>query len=105
MYEDPEYGSRFGSFKRILLFTDGKSNIRPQKTFTNAVDLRLMGVEIFVVAHSDQYYEDSEDLRYIASSADAHLYRLGELRGFVKHGHAYAAASSVSAREDSSGFG
>ena len=84
MYEEPQFGARFGSFKRILLLTDGNSNIQPEKTFTNAIDLRLMGVEIFVIAYGDSYLDGIEEMTYIASSSDAHLYRLGDIRGLVR---------------------
>lgn len=43
-----------------------------------------MGVEISVTAHGDSYLDGIEEMKSIAFSSDAHLYRLGYVHGFVK---------------------
>ena len=43
-------GGRVSSQKKVLLITDGQSNIQKQLTIPKAKNLKNMGVEIFVVA-------------------------------------------------------
>lgn len=82
MFQNPGSGSRVGSFRRVLVVTDGQSNVKRNKTLSNARELKIYGAEIFVVAVGD-YVEGIDELVQMASS-DAHLYRAGDMQGFVE---------------------
>ncbi|KAK3715035.1 hypothetical protein QZH41_002684 [Actinostola sp. cb2023] len=67
-------GYRRLSYKRLLIVTDGQSNVEKQKTLYNAFRLKNMGIEIFVVAVG-KYLRGIAEIVGLASSSDAHLYR------------------------------
>lgn len=81
MFVEEQYGARQGSFRRILLVTDGQSNINRPETIPSAGQLKLlMGVEVFVIAVGE-YLEGIKELVQMASSTDAHMYRVLNMRG------------------------
>ena len=61
--------------KRVLLLTDGSSNMHVHLTLYRAFQLKMMGVEIFVIAIGS-YMPGIQELVAIASSTDKHLYRV-----------------------------
>lgn len=78
-----ESGYRRLSYKRLLVVTDGQSNIEKQKTLYNAFRLKNMGIEIFVVAIGS-YLKGIAEIVGLASSTDAHLYRVRNMRGLLE---------------------
>ena len=81
MFVEEQYGARQGGFRRILLVTDGQSNINRAQTIPSAEQLKLlMGVEVFVIAVGE-YLEGIKEMVQMASSTDAHMYRVLNMRG------------------------
>lgn len=76
-------GLRLGSYKRALILTDGQSNVKKEKTLYNAFRLKDLGVEMFVVAVG-KYMKGISEIVGLASSTDAHLYRVTNLKDFVE---------------------
>lgn len=74
---------RVGSIRRILLVTDGLSNVQSQRTLFRGWQLRATGAEIFVMAVG-QYDQGFEEIIGLASSTHAHLYRVAHMRGFLR---------------------
>lgn len=83
MFQSAWSGSRVGSFRRVLVISDGQSNIKRNKTLWNAMALKLNGAEIFVVGVGE-YLDGIDELALMASSTEAHLYRAGDMQGFVE---------------------
>lgn len=83
MFQNPSSGARAGSFRRVLVVTDGQSNVKRNKTLLNAMDLKLNGAEIFVIGVGE-YLDGIHELVHLASSLDAHLYRAGDMQGLVE---------------------
>lgn len=83
MFKNPGTGARLGSFRRVLIVTDGQSNIKRDRTLWNAMDLKLNGAEIFVIGIGE-YIEGIDELARLATTLDAHLYRAGDMQGFVE---------------------
>ena len=83
MFQNARSGSRIGSFRRVLVITDGQSNIKRNKTLWNAMALKLYGAEIFVVGIGE-YLDGIDELALMASSLEAHLFRAGDMQGFVE---------------------
>ena len=83
MFQNPSSGARAGSFRRVLVVTDGQSNVKRNKTLLNAMDLKLNGAEIFVIGVGE-YLDGIHELVLLASSLDAHLYRAGDMQGLVE---------------------
>ncbi len=83
MFKNPRTGARAGSFRRVLIVTDGQSNIKRDKTLWKAMDLKLNGAEIFVIGIGE-YVEGIDELAHLATTLDAHLYRAGDMQGLVE---------------------
>lgn len=83
MFVGDQYGARQGSFRRILVLTDGQSNIKRDETVPSAFQLKLLGVEVFVVAVGE-YLEGIQEIVQMASSTDAHMYRVLNMSNLVK---------------------
>lgn len=83
MFQDPRTGARVGSFRRVLIATDGQSNIKQDKTLWKAMDLKLNGAKIFVMGVGE-YVDGIDELAHLASTLDAHLYRAGDMQGFIE---------------------
>lgn len=83
MYVGDQYGARQGSFRRILVVSDGQSNINRDETVPSAFQLKLLGIEVFVIAVGE-YLEGIQELVQMASSSDAHMYRVMNMRGLVQ---------------------
>ena len=61
--------------KRVLLLTDGTSNMHIHLTLYRAFQLKILGVEIFVIGVGN-YMPGIQELVGIASSTNRHLYRV-----------------------------
>lgn len=83
MFAGDEYGSRKGSFRRILVVTDGQSNIKRAETVPSAVQLKLQGVDVFVIAVGE-YLDGIQEMVQMASSTGAHMYRVMNMRGLAE---------------------
>ena len=83
MFVDEQYGVRQGSFRRILIVTDGQSNIRRTETTPRALELKFLGIEVFVIAVGE-FLPGIKELAEMASSTDAHMYRVQSMSGFME---------------------
>jgi len=61
--------------KRVLLLTDGSSNINVHLTLYRAFQLKILGVEMFVIGVGN-YMPGIQELVGIASSTNRHLFRV-----------------------------
>lgn len=78
-----ESGARPGYRKRVLIVTDGHSNVDKQKTLYRAFQIKNTGTEIFVIAVG-RYLKGIAEIVGLASSTDAHLYRVADTRGLLR---------------------
>ncbi|EDO50015.1 predicted protein [Nematostella vectensis] len=69
--------------RRILIFTDGQSNVKEQMTLYRAFRLKKRGVEIYVVAVG-KYLYGMHEIIGLATSSSHHLYRVRSMKDFVK---------------------
>ena len=76
-------GARPESRRKVFVVTDGRSNIKQRQTIQNAKQLWLMKVEVFVVAVGE-YLEGMGELTGMASSSDAHMYRVADADGLIR---------------------
>jgi Mg-chelatase subunit ChlD len=76
-------GVREQSLKRVLVVTDGRSNVGKETTLYEALELKVLGIEVFVVAVG-KYVEGIEELIGIATTRERHLFRVDSLGGFIK---------------------
>ena len=83
LFMNESAGMRPLAFKRILIVTDGQSNVEKEKTLFAALKLKMMAIEIFVVAVGD-YIKGIHELVGLASSSDAHLYRVKNMEDFAR---------------------
>ncbi|XP_032227508.1 uncharacterized protein LOC116610940 [Nematostella vectensis] len=83
LFENPESNVRNDSRRRVLLVTDGLSNVRKQLTLLRAFELKASGIEVFVVAVG-RYRYGMEEIVGMASSTQAHLFRVSSMNGLVK---------------------
>ena len=83
LYTNLSSGVRLASFKRILIVTDGQSNINRSLTIENAFRVKQLGVQIFVVAVGE-YLDGLQELVAMASTTYAHMYRVSDLQGFAE---------------------
>lgn len=74
---------RVGSKRRILLITDGLSNVKRHQTLLRGDQLKAAGAEIFVMAVGS-YDQGFEEIVGLASTTNAHLYRVAHMKGFIK---------------------
>ncbi|XP_078351092.1 collagen alpha-1(XXII) chain-like isoform X2 [Oculina patagonica] len=61
--------------KRVLLFTDGSSNMNIHLTLYRAFELKILGVEMFVIGVGN-YMPGIQELVGVASSTNRHLFRV-----------------------------
>ncbi|XP_074632186.1 matrilin-3-like [Acropora palmata] len=78
-----ENGARPGLRKRVLIVTDGQSNVAKEKTLMRAAQIKRTGTQIFVIAVG-RYMKGVSEIVGLASSTDAHLYRVANTKGFIK---------------------
>lgn len=76
-------GVRGGSLKRVLVVTDGKSNLNKETTLFEAMELKLLSIEVFVVAVG-KYVDGIEELIGIATTRERHLFRVDSFGGFIE---------------------
>lgn len=76
------HGGREQSFKRVLIITDGQSNIKRNMTIPIARSLKTRGIEVFVIAVGE-YLDGIDELSKMASSPNAHMYRVEDMSGLV----------------------
>ena len=79
---NPHSGARPKTNKRVLIVTDGQSNIRKDKTLYRAFQLKTTGAQVFVIAIGS-YLKGIDEIVGLASSTDAHLYRVANSEGLV----------------------
>lgn len=75
-------GARQGSYKTVLIVTDGQSNVHQEKTLFEAFQLKNSGVQVFVVAVG-KYIEGIAEVMGLASSTDAHMFRVADTESFL----------------------
>ena len=75
--------ARPGVSKRVLIVTDGQSNVDKQKTLYEALQLKNAGIQVFVIAVG-KYLKGIAEIMALASSTDAHLYRVADSQGLLK---------------------
>ncbi|XP_032223549.1 cuticlin-6 [Nematostella vectensis] len=73
-------GATPGAIGRVLIITDGLSNVQRNLTLFNAYKLKMAGPEIYVVAVG-QYLYGLHELVGLASSTENHLFRAQSMRG------------------------
>ncbi|XP_078351088.1 von Willebrand factor A domain-containing protein 1-like [Oculina patagonica] len=78
-----ECGARPGYRKRVLIVTDGQSNVHKHKTLFEAFKIKLTGTQIFVIAIG-KYLKGISEIVGLASSTDAHLYRVADVKGLLR---------------------
>lgn len=83
LIESDTSNARPRSRKRLLIVTDGQSNVHSRKTLHRALELKRLLVEIFVVAVGD-YIPGINEVVGLASSTDAHLYRVENFEGLIR---------------------
>ena len=76
-------GVRKVSYKRVLILTDGSSNVNKEETLFNAFKLKELGAEIFVIAVG-KYLKGISEIVGMASSTDHHLYRVRDMGLLLK---------------------
>ena len=76
-------GARPGVRKRVLIITDGQSNVEKHKTLFRAFQLKMTGTQIFVIAIG-KYLRGISEIVGLASSTDAHLYRVADVNGLLR---------------------
>lgn len=76
-------GARPGYRKRLLIVTDGQSNVDKEKTLYRALQIKSTGTEIFVIAVG-RYLKGISEIVGLASSTDAHLYRVADVKGLLR---------------------
>lgn len=78
-----ECGARPGVRKRVLIITDGQSNVEKHKTLFRAFQVKMTGTQIFVIAIG-KYLKGISEIVGLASSTDAHLYRVANVEGLLR---------------------
>jgi len=68
---DPQYGSRAGVAKLVILITDGNPNVDADKVLDEAQNLRSAGIRVSVVGIS---FADEELMRKIAYTPEDYIY-------------------------------
>ena len=76
-------GLRNISYKRVLILTDGRSNVEEDKTLYNAFSLKEIGAEIFVIAVG-KYLKGILEIVGMASSTNDHLYRVENMGALLE---------------------
>ena len=80
---NPASGIRRRSYKRVMIVTDGRSNLFKELTLWRSLQLKFMGVEIYVMAVG-KHVHGIQELASIATTASAHMYRVKDFTSFVK---------------------
>lgn len=75
LFLDKKSKLRPGAKKRLLLLTDGSSNMNVHLTLYRAFQLKIIGVEMFVIGVGN-YMPGIQELVGIASSTNKHLFRV-----------------------------
>ena len=83
LLENPNSGLIKGAESKVLIVTDGQSNVKSELTLNKAQALKQSNTEIFVVAIGYHVYGMSE-LLDLASTVDSHLFRVQDMKSFVE---------------------
>ncbi|EDO28778.1 predicted protein [Nematostella vectensis] len=83
MFTTSKYGSTPGGLARVLVVTDGRSNIEKHRTERKAFKLKANGIEVFVIAIGD-YLEGMDELARMANTKYAHMYRVEDVKGLAR---------------------
>ena len=82
LLENPNSGRLARGQSKVLIVTDGQSNVRSELTLKKAQTLKQLKIEIFVVAVGYHIY-GMEELVGLASTGDTHMFRVQDMRTFV----------------------
>lgn len=80
---NPRNGARDGVAKRVLIITDGQSNMHKTKTLYRGLQLKNAGAQVFVIAVG-KYIKGINEIVSLASSTDGHLYRVRDTNGLLR---------------------
>ena len=80
---NPHNGARRGVPKRVLIITDGQSNMHKTKTLYRGLLLKNAGAQVFVIAVG-KYIKGINEIVSLASSTDGHLYRVRDTNGLLR---------------------
>ena len=80
---NPRNGARRGVPKRVLIITDGQSNLHKIKTLYRGFQLKNAGAQVFVIAVGE-YIKGINEIVSLASSTDGHLYRVRDTNGLLR---------------------
>lgn len=75
LFQNKNSKLRPGAKKRVLLLTDGSSNVNVHFTLFRAFQLKMLGVEMFVIGVGN-YMPGIQELVGIASTTNRHLFRV-----------------------------
>ena len=76
-------GRRVGATKVVLLVTDGQSNAQKHLTIPKANELKIIGVDIFVIGVGT-YINGIDEMVKVASSPVNRLFRVNTYRGLLE---------------------
>ncbi|XP_031563743.1 collagen alpha-4(VI) chain-like isoform X2 [Actinia tenebrosa] len=82
LFEDPESNKTKGALNKVLLITDGLSNVQKELTLYRAFELKMMGVQIYVVAVGRFVYGIPESIG-LATTSLRHLFRVRNMKAFL----------------------
>ncbi|KXJ26358.1 integrin alpha-X [Exaiptasia diaphana] len=83
LFMNSSSGARRGSYKRVLIVTDGRSNIKNELTLYRAAKLKNYHIEIFVLAVG-KYIQGIDELAELATSKQWHLFRVETMEGLIE---------------------
>ncbi|XP_032221861.2 uncharacterized protein LOC116604085 [Nematostella vectensis] len=73
---------RPNSIKKVVILSDGQSNIEPEKTLYNGFKLKMLGAEVFVIAVGKKL-TGLPELMSLASTTNGHLFRVQSMTGLL----------------------
>lgn len=82
LLENPKSGLMKNAESKVLVVTDGQSNVKSELTLRKAEELKQLKTEIFVVAIGYHIFGISE-LVGLASAVDTHMFRVQDMKSFV----------------------
>lgn len=83
LIRDPKNGARPGIPKRVLILTDGQSNMHKEMTLYRSFELKHTGAQVFVIAIGE-YIAGIDEIVSLASSSHDHLYRVRDTDGLIR---------------------
>ncbi|XP_078351090.1 collagen alpha-5(VI) chain-like isoform X1 [Oculina patagonica] len=83
LFRNKNSNLRLRAKKRVLLLADGSSNVNIHLTLYRAFELKILGVEMFVIGVGN-YMPGIQELVGIASSTDRHLFRVRDVMSLLE---------------------